>query len=505
MISKTTVREIVDTFIGDNDLLEYKYKSGFDLVEFVNTFFQVDDVYGSPFPSRWLYLLDYLKDLEQEKFEDFFQYILDEKYLIRYESLNKSDYFKFRSTALEQFNLFLEKDNLKLMIIKGKIKLINLDKDLEEIGSGGFAIVYKSFSSGHAVKKLREEIKYDKTLIHRFKREYELTKSIQDIKGVIPIYDYDPTQYQYDMLLCDQTLENMLQNSDLNTNQEEYLIDFILKVMTEVHGRNILHRDLSCSNILFVNRRFFISDFGIGKSLDTEYSHQTMNTLGIGQLQYVAPEQLDLLVNSTKASDVYSIGRIINRILTDNPRDDNHRYEGICKKATTIDPMLRYQDASEMWNGLEKYRNVKKSDNDIAKMDELIRKGMYADELADSISTLTGKEITQKLVDFSTFGSILLDYFGNNKSLVLDILKKIDENKGEICIAFSDADSIGNIGYLVLKDEKKQFDYETKILASKLLAWSAFEVNRFNMQRLVEKLIEKGLDPTLEEILSREV
>lgn len=505
MISKTTVREIVDTFIGDNDLLEYKYKSGPDLVEFINRFFQANDMYGNRFPSRWLYLLDYLKDLEQEKFEEFFQYILDEKYLVRYESVKKSDYFEFRSTSLEQFNLFLEKDNLKLMTIRGKIKLINLDEDLEEIGSGGFAIVYKSISSGRAVKKLREEIKYDKTSIHRFKREYELTKSIQDIKGVIPIYDYDENQYQYDMLLCDQTLESMLQIRDLNTIQEEYLIDFVLKVMSDVHSRNILHRDLSCSNILFVNRHFFISDFGIGKSLDIEYSHQTMNTLGIGQLQYVAPEQLDLLVSSTKASDVYSIGRIINRILTGNPRDNNHRYEGICKKATTFDPMFRYQDASEMLEGIEKYREIKKSGSDLAKMDELISKGMYTDELADLISTLTGKEITQKLVDFSSFGSILVDYFSNNKALTLDILKKIDENKGEICRAFSDADSIGYIGYLILLDEENQFGYEIKIMASKLLDWSAREANRFNMQRLVEKLIDKGLDPTLEEILFREV
>lgn len=505
MISKTTVREIVDTFIGDNGLLEYKYKSGPDLVEFINKFFQANDIYGNPFPSRWLYLFDYLKDLEQEEFEEFFQYILDEKYLVRYESVKKSDYFEFRSTSLEQFNLFLEKDNLKLMTIRGKIKIINFDEDLEEIGSGGFAIVYKSISSGRAVKKLREDFTYDKSLIHRFRREYELTKSLQGVEGIITVYDYDENQHQYDMMLCEQTLESMLQTRLLNTNQEEYLIDFILNVMSEVHNRNILHRDLSCTNILFVNRHFYISDFGIGKSLDIEHSHQTMNTLGVGQRQYVAPEQLYSLADSSKKSDVYSLGRIINRILTGSPDKDNHRYEGICKKATIRDPKFRYKDASEMLNGLEKYRKIKKTYIDSAKMDELISKGIYTDELADLISTLTGKEITQKLVDFSLFGSILVEYFSNNKALILDILNKIDNNKDEVCTAFSDADSIGNIGYLILIDDMSQFDYEVKILASNLLSWSAWDVNRFNMQRQIEILIKKGLEPTIEEILSREV
>lgn len=505
MISKTTVREIVDTFIGDNDLLDYKYKSGPVLVEFVNRFFQVNDVYGNPFPSRWIYLLDYLKDLDQEEFEEFFQYILDEKYLVRYESIKKSDYFEFRSTSLEQFNFFLEKDNLRLRTTRGEIKLINIDEDLEKIGSGGFAIVYKSISSGRAVKKLREDLIYDKKSTHRFKREYELTKSLRGVEGIIPVYDYDENQHQYEMLLCDETLEDLLITRKFNLKQEEYLINFILKVMSVVHDRNILHRDLSCTNILYTNKHYYISDFGIGKSLDTEYSHQTMDTLGIGQLQYVAPEQFDLLGSSTKASDVYSIGRIINRILTGDPKDNNHRYEGVCKKATTSEPMYRYQDASEMLKGIEKYRRIKKSDNDLAKMDELISEGMYTDELADLISILTGKEITQKLVNYNSFGCILVDYFSNNKALTLDILNKIDENKGEICSSFSDADSIGNLGYLILIDKENHFSYEIKILASRLLAWSAWDVNRFNMQRLVEKLLDKGLDPTIEEILSKEV
>ena len=158
-----------------------------------------------------------------------------------------------------------------------------------------------------------------------------------------------------------------------------------------------------------------------------------------------------------------------------------------------------------MLNGLEKYRKIKKTYIDSAKMDELISKGIYTDELADLISTLTGKEITQKLVDFSLFGSILVEYFSNNKALILDILNKIDNNKDEVCTAFSDADSIGNIGYLILIDDMSQFDYEVKILASNLLSWSAWDVNRFNMQRQIEILIKKGLEPTIEEILSREV
>ena len=44
-----------------------------------------------------------------------------------------------------------------------------------------------------------------------------------------------------------------------------------------------------------------------------------MDTTSFGQLFYCAPEQLTLLKDADKRSDVYSLGRIINFVMTKNP------------------------------------------------------------------------------------------------------------------------------------------------------------------------------------------
>lgn len=89
--------------------------------------------------------------------------------------------------------------------------------------------------------------------------------------------------------------------------------------MSLVHQRDVLHRDLSPTNVFFVNGIIKIADFGLGKNLNTLTSHQTMDTSSFGQLFYCAPEQLTLLKDADKRSDVYSLGRIINFVMTKNP------------------------------------------------------------------------------------------------------------------------------------------------------------------------------------------
>ncbi|WP_153051610.1 protein kinase domain-containing protein, partial [Streptococcus suis] len=99
-----------------------------------------------------------------------------------------------------------------------------------------------------------------------------------------------------------------------------------------------LHRDLSPTNIFKVKGVIKIADFGLGKNLNTLTSHQTMDTASFGQLFYCAPEQLTLLKDADKRSDVYSLGRIINFIMTETPTDYNHYLRSVCEKATSLSP-----------------------------------------------------------------------------------------------------------------------------------------------------------------------
>lgn len=58
-------------------------------------------------------------------------------------------------------------------------------------------------------------------------------------------------------------------------------------VQLSVDDSNIIHRDLSPTNIFILNGMIKISDFGLGKDLNMFSSHQTLTTYGVGQFYYL--------------------------------------------------------------------------------------------------------------------------------------------------------------------------------------------------------------------------
>ena len=126
-----------------------------------------------------------------------------------------------------------------------------------------------------------------------------------------------------------------------------------------MHKRGILHRDLSPTNIFFINGIIKVADFGLGKNINILTSHQTIDTASFGQLFYCAPEQLTLLKEADKSSDVYSLGRIINFVMTGDPNNFSHPLRSISTKATNIDPNYRYENATDMLNGLNSWLRIR--------------------------------------------------------------------------------------------------------------------------------------------------
>ena len=58
----------------------------------------------------------------------------------------------------------------------------------------------------------------------------------------------------------------------------------------------------------------------------------------MGQYFYCAPEQFMMLKDADKRSDVYSLGRTINFIMTSDPRNLHHAFRSVAEKATNSDP-----------------------------------------------------------------------------------------------------------------------------------------------------------------------
>lgn len=502
LLSQDTLRKISEFFNGDNpDLMPYK--SGPRLVEFFNSNFGFKDSYGQGFPSRWYYTMDKLIELtNRKKLDDFFNLILSKRYLMVDMDVSDVDAVVLADRILTALNNYVKRDGFVLVKRAGKYVLVSEDDDLEFVGEGGFAIVYKRKSNSLIVKKLKEEFITQNGIKSRFKREYDITKSLDDLPGIIHVYDFNAEDYSYTMEFAEQTLYDYVSKFTHTYETQKNMIRQILHIMTQVHGRNILHRDISPNNILLLNGMIKISDFGLGKDLDMFHSHRTVYTNALGQFFYCAPEQFMQLKDGDKRSDVFSLGRLINFIMTGDPRDNNHLLRSVVEKATNENPLTRYIDAKELLENVERVILYHEDSNRQKVITEKIRNGIYDDDVDTYIYALNGTDLCREIVTNSWFINALIKFIQDDEKRSNEIFNLLEESFRDYCgLSFSSYDNIAELAYRILSSSG--YSYTTKESAARILRSVAYDVNRFNAQRLIERLEETGLEPLIEDILVR--
>lgn len=501
MLGLDSLREISNIFDGDVGSF-YVYKKGSELVEFFNSNFGSNDTYGIGFPSRWIYVKDKLVELlNNHQIDNFFNIILSKSYLIQEQALSEVDASEKIERIHAEFNRIIHRDLCKLLRINGQYRLVKENTDLKPIGNGGFANVYRQSSTGLVVKKLKDDLLKDSAIRSRFKREYNIIKSLQDIFGIIKVYTFDEASCSYTMDYAETTLDNYIRTSDVPDDTKLNYIRQILYCMKEVHKRNVIHRDLSANNIFIVSGMIKIADFGLGKDLNVVTSHQTMHTNAVGQYSYCAPEQFMKLRSADKRSDVFSLGCVINFIMTGNPKDSHHIYRSITEKATALDAAYRYADAGQLSNAFEKLVAYKQTSKNQTRIDEKITKKILDDEIASYIYELKAEEISAAILKYKqVFVDVLLKFMKINDGHALYIMQCIKDSYQEICYgkAFETYDPFAYFAYLVLCN---RFPYLANEMAAHILRDIAKDVNRFYAQNLIEKLKSTDLEPMIEEIL----
>lgn len=207
------------------------------------------------------------------------------------------------------------------IIEKKENEYISHYKILELLGSGGMGKVFKAIdiqtSKTVAVKILNPELLKEQENRKRLASEGMLLSSIQN-KNIVKIFEYGETEKHSFIAmeyLSGGTLQDFIGSNFPISN--ERIIDVALQIcngLQEIHNKNIIHRDLKSSNIMFdENGEIRIMDFGLSKSpLVT-----TMTTLGtvIGTLGFVAPEQVTNLYVD-KRVDIFSFGVILYQLTT---------------------------------------------------------------------------------------------------------------------------------------------------------------------------------------------
>lgn len=501
MISEGSLRQISNIFCGDT-VGFYSYKTGPQLVSFFNQYFRTNDRYGQGFPSRWTYVYDKLVSmLNANRIDPFLDIILSREYLMQDCKISQVEAAERANEILEEFNRILQQDLYKITRNGKEHHLVHENDDLELIGSGGFANVYRQKSTGLIVKKLKDDFLTDRGIRSRFKREFEITKSLQNVYGIIQVFSFDEGSCSYTMEPAEITLEEYVRNNTLNDEIRINCIRQILYIMSEVHRRDIIHRDLSANNIFIVAGMLKIADFGLGKDLNVFNSHNTFLTRGVGQYIYCAPEQFMMLKDGNKLSDVYSLGRIINFIMTGDPRDSHHIFRSVAEKATNDSSAYRYADAAQLSSFFEKAIAYRQQEDNQKRVDEKLQLGEFDEEVENYIYDLTAEKISSAIhLHKAGFVNALFSFMHLDDTHAQHIVQSVSRTYQDICgRSFAAYDSFVAFAYKILRDD---FPYVVKEIAANILRYIATDINRFSAQDLVKKIIAEGVEPMLEDILN---
>ena len=499
ILSEEFIRFLAELINGDVDSL-YSYKSGPKLVTFFNQYFGYTDIYKQGFPSRWIYTYNKIIEiLNKNNIDKLYNIILDKRYIMRDSKISEEQAVEKENLIYNKINENIIYDGYYLTKKNGKYKLLDRDADLEWIGGGGFAEIYLQKSTGKILKKLREDFMLDKGIKSRFKREFIITKSLNDLNGIIKVFEFNERDYSYTMEKAEITLEEYIIKNELNENQKLTCIFQILEIMEKVHKRKIIHRDISPNNILVLNGLLKMSDFGLGKDLKMFASHQTIHTNAVGQYLYCAPEQFMLLKDGDSRSDVYSLGRVINFIFNKDPRKNNHILRNVTEKATNENPAFRYFDATELYNAVKKGIEFHKDKNRIQNIKEMIQKKEFGENIEEYIYEQNSENILDDIAYLTNFKLAVLKFIEIDTKHVNFLLETITNKYQGYYKEFKDYDNLAYIAYEIVIGN---YEFPTKELAANILKYIAWYVNRFYAQELINKAIDKGIDPFIEEQLT---
>lgn len=235
------------------------------------------------------------------------------------------------------------------------------------LGSGFFGTVAvgvdPTTGQSVAIKFLKLEHLKNEAYRERFAREIRITAELSDLDGVVPIlHDGGSANRPFYVMPradCDLLKYVRTNNSTLSDDERIAICQAVVQTMAEAHAKGILHRDISPRNVLVFdtnNPVFCVTDFGLGKTEDEVIALTSSSDTGYGAPLYVAPE----LLSATTRSDVYSLGRLIDFIVTGKDPDNvkSHWCSPVSRKASQVDPRDRFENAGELLEALCRQRDL---------------------------------------------------------------------------------------------------------------------------------------------------
>ncbi len=204
---------------------------------------------------------------------------------------------------------------------------------LRPLGQGGFGKTYLAvdedrLSSRCVIKQFSPQVEGSKALekaVRLFDQEavrlHELGEHPQ-IPTLLAYFEHDKRLYLVQQFVEGATLlQEMQQTGIFNEQKVRALLAGILPVLKYVHDHQVIHRDITPSNVIRrkSDNKLVLIDFGVAKLLSAETAAQPGTK--IGTEGYAPMEQLRS-GKAYPASDIYSLGATCLYLMTRTKPDD---------------------------------------------------------------------------------------------------------------------------------------------------------------------------------------
>lgn len=206
-----------------------------------------------------------------------------------------------------------------------KSALLDSGADKGGIGEIFLASDLRLLGKDVVVKLLRKDSLESEYVSRKFKHEQEALIRL-DHPNIVRILDAGtmPNGDPYIVMehIPGQSLRKMLDaEGTVPLALAADIVESVGAALASAHAQKILHRDIKPENIMLTPTddggcRVRLIDFGIARVVDSVTGPHTQVVHTVGTLRYMAPEQLQGVVEQTPAVDVYALGVVTYEMLT---------------------------------------------------------------------------------------------------------------------------------------------------------------------------------------------
>ncbi|CAH1373592.1 unnamed protein product [Tenebrio molitor] len=241
------------------------------------------------------------------------------------------------------------------------------------LGKGGFASVYhaKCLKTGLnvAIKMIDKKLMQAAGMVKRVEQEVSIHYRLKH-PSILELYTFfEDVNYVYLVLeLCHNgELRQYIKCKALTESEVSNIMKQVVEGIKYLHTHNILHRDMSLSNLLLTkDMQVKIADFGLATQLSRpDEKHLTV----CGTPNFISPEVLSRTSHGLEA-DVWGLGCLLYNLLVGSPPFDTHGVKNTLNRIVSASyhlPSHLSVEAKDLINSL-----LQKNPKDRIKLDQIL-------------------------------------------------------------------------------------------------------------------------------------